>query len=99
MKAVVIEPAAERQIRQAFAWYERQSTGLGQRFVDELDRLIQSISQFPRSFPEVTAGVRRAVEQRFGFNVAYVQDDELVYVIAVVHGSRHPDAWMKPDDD
>ena len=98
MKSVLVEPAAEVQIRSAYAWYEQQLPGLGQRFLDEIDRVLQSISQFPRSYPEVRPGVRRAVELRFKFNVAYTQDDEIVYVLAVVHGSRKPSAWMRSDD-
>jgi len=34
---------------------------------------------------------------RFPFGVFYEIDDEGVVVIAVRHGSRHPDRWQRRD--
>ena len=40
---------ARRELDDAFAWYERQSAGLGYEFLDELDRVARRIRTYPDS--------------------------------------------------
>ena len=37
--AVIVQPEAEADITEAFAWYEGRAAGLGHSFVAEVDRL------------------------------------------------------------
>jgi plasmid stabilization system protein ParE len=44
---------AQRELDDAVAWYNRQAAGLGQEFLDELDRAVRRAVAFPMSCPEV----------------------------------------------
>lgn len=88
-----LRPEAGRDLRDAARWYESQEPGLGNRFLDEVSRTFQFISDSPYLYPEVHAGVRRAVLRRFPYGIFYVIDEETAVVLAVVHASRDPEIW------
>jgi plasmid stabilization system protein ParE len=89
MTRLIIEPLAEADMNEAFAWYEQQESGLGDKFKSALNLVLQQIARFPESCPK-HFGARRAVERKFKFNVIYEYAEETVFVTAVVHGSRDP---------
>lgn len=55
---------ARQELDDAFVWYERQSSGLGYEFLDEIDRTIHRIKAYPDSCAELTPGMRRALVNR-----------------------------------
>jgi plasmid stabilization system protein ParE len=44
---LIIAPEAEQDIDEAYAWYERQRVGLGERFLTSVDACIQAICRTP----------------------------------------------------
>lgn len=44
---------ARQELLDAVAWYNDQVGGLGQEFLDELDRAIRRTATFPLSCPEI----------------------------------------------
>ncbi len=48
--AIVIQPAAETEITQAFRWYEDKSEGLGSEFMRALDATLSAIQRNPTSY-------------------------------------------------
>ena len=91
---VVFRPAAKAEYEEAAAWYEKQSPGLGEEFLREIDDVISSAAEYPARYPMVTGDVRRAVARRFPFGVLSMQADTLV-VLAVFHGRRNPGVWRR----
>jgi hypothetical protein len=53
MKVEFLVPA-QKEVDAAVVWYEEQVSGLGQKFLDDLDRTIRRIHSFPKSSPEIT---------------------------------------------
>jgi hypothetical protein len=47
LKPVFLRRAAQADIPKAAAWHERQSNGLGDRFLDRVDEAIEGIRQIP----------------------------------------------------
>lgn len=47
---------AQQELDDAVAWYNEQATGLGQEFLDELDRAVRRAVTFPISCPEIEPG-------------------------------------------
>lgn len=93
--AVYVRPEARADIEQASAWYERQRTGLGRDFLDEVLDALDRIADDPRIYPVVHRQTHRAVIHRFPFGVFYRVKDDTIVVLAVMHGSRHPLAWQQ----
>jgi len=92
---VHLRPEAEADIEEAALWYEKQREGLGQDFLDELLSAINAISEDPHIFPVVHRNTHRAIIHRFPFGVYYRVEDDLIVVVAAMHGSRHPRRWKQ----
>jgi plasmid stabilization system protein ParE len=88
---LVVDPAAEVDILEAFRWYEISSLGLGNRFLDSLDSAFQSIIDNPVAFPNVIEDVRRTLTKTFPYLVFFTANEESVYILAVIHASQDPD--------
>lgn len=86
---------AECDVEEAAQWYERQREGLGQLFLDEVLRTLQGISEQPEFYPLVHRSTRRALIHKFPFGIYYRVHQEVVVVVAVMHGSRHPRRWQR----
>jgi plasmid stabilization system protein ParE len=89
-----VEPEAEADIAEAFAWYEAQRPGLGTEFKAALVDLLQTIEDAPERVPVIRGRTRRALLRRFPFGVFYVLDPELIAVTACLHGRRNPRRWQ-----
>jgi plasmid stabilization system protein ParE len=55
-----IHPAALEETEAAAGWYAQRSRRAAERFLDEIDRAVDRISQNPEQFPFYIAGTRRA---------------------------------------
>jgi plasmid stabilization system protein ParE len=90
---VHFRPDAETDIANAAAWYETQKTGLGVEFLDEVLSTCNSIAENPEKYPLVHRKARRAVIHKFPFGIYYRIENDLVTIVAVLHGSRDPNNW------
>ncbi len=84
---------AQKEIQDAFSWYESKRTGLGDEFAGELSSLFQRISHSPQSFPSGPHETRKAVLKRFPFVVYFVAGKDWITIVAVYHSSRIPGGW------
>ena len=95
MYSVIFTPAARAELVEAQDWYEGEATGLGRRFRQAIDALIERMSDNPRQFPIVFKNVRRALLRRFPYSLFFVVEDAALIVIACFHASRDPSHWQK----
>ena len=95
MYSVIFTQAARGELIDAQDWYEREATGLGSRFRQAIDALIDRMSDNPREFPIVFKNVRRALLRRFPYSLFFVVEDDTLIVIACFHASRDPSRWQK----
>lgn len=87
---LVVRPEAEADVLEAFRWYNEQLPGLGQEFLEELDRVIGSIHQNPRVHGKVHRDLRRALMRRFPYGVFYSVSPDRIVVVAILHAARDP---------
>jgi plasmid stabilization system protein ParE len=85
---------AQRELDDAVAWYDEQAAGLGLEFLDELDRAVRRVLDFPLSFPEIERSIRRCRLARFPYGLIYGVDGETIVVLAVAHLHRQPHYWI-----
>lgn len=101
MKPVVLDSEAAKELRDAIAFYNRRREGLGDRFSDEVEATLDVIERRPRAQSIHTEDFRkRRVPKPFPYTVYFVEYDDHVWIAAVYHDKRKPDAWMsrRPDD-
>ncbi len=86
-------PEAEQELYEAASRYESEVSDLGSRFVDEVERVVQLLVEHPEMGSQLDDELRHFVLRRFPFSVVYAVVSEVVYVVAVAHGSREPGYW------
>ena len=90
----IVRPAAAADIDDAFLWYEAQRPGLGGEFLAAADTLISAIAQHPLRYPVARRNTRRALMRRFPYAMYFRVYDEVIVVVACMHGRRNPRRWQ-----
>ena len=90
---VVFRPEASAEVLETKSWYDGRASGLGNRFIDDLEALLARVVERPVSFPTVRDQTRRAVLRRFPYAVYFRQNDNQIVVLAV-HGRQDPKRWQ-----
>jgi plasmid stabilization system protein ParE len=84
-------PLAEQAALDAAIWYEKRQPGLGEEFLNDVDRAVRVLSDSALLHRIRFADVRRAPIHRFKFyGVYYVVRENEVWILAIFHGRRHP---------
>ena len=92
-KQIVIRSEAELDIKDAYEWYECQRKGLGEGFLLCIEQALSRISRNPEIYSLVYKDVRRVLIHRFPFSVFFIESEENISVLAVLHARRNPKAW------
>jgi len=90
VKPVVLRRAAKADIAKAAAWYERQSEGLGDQFLDRVDEAIDGIRQNPLGYAVRIDDVRMASLKKFPYGLWFYVEDEGSIVIGCLSHRRNP---------
>lgn len=93
--SVRFQPVARIELIEARDWYERRSSGLGEAFVQEVDRQVQHIAENPAGFPVMLADVRRVRLRRFPYSLFYRIVGDECFVQACFHAHRDPRLWQE----
>jgi toxin ParE1/3/4 len=64
-------------------------------FIGELQRAVGTIREAPDRWPQGKNNTRRFVLWRFPFSIIYSEQNSIITVWAVGHGSRRPDYWAQ----
>ena len=91
--AVVLAPAAERDIADAFLWYKERNALAADGFRAEVFDAIEHIAASPLSRPADDEGNRHRVLKRFPYSVFYEVMGNKVTVLAIAHHRRKPAYW------
>jgi toxin ParE1/3/4 len=87
---------AENDMLEAYLWYEQQRPGLGEEFLESLDKAHQSIIQNPSTYrTRYKKKVRAFLVDRFPYLILYVLEKIDVNVISVFDTRRDPQIWKK----
>ncbi|MBL1319657.1 MAG: type II toxin-antitoxin system RelE/ParE family toxin [Methylophaga sp.] len=94
MKVVFLK-IAEAELDDAFEYYESVQSGLGFRFLTEVELSNTRIQQFPLSYEKIGKYSRRCLVQKFPYGIIYqyVEHKKEILVVAVSHLHRVPDYW------
>ncbi|MCU0834759.1 MAG: type II toxin-antitoxin system RelE/ParE family toxin [Chromatiaceae bacterium] len=91
-------PEAEFEVIEAAAHYEREVPGLGVRFGDEVERVIDLLIKNPKLGAPIQEDIRHFVLRQFPFSVIYAEVGDILYVLAIAHSSRKPGYWSERSD-
>jgi hypothetical protein len=95
MPSLEFHPDIYHEVREGYRWYESKSNGLGENFLNEPDSAFNLILELPDTWPFVSNSFRRYLLKRFPYGVIYKIDNDVIFIVAVMHLSREPYYWRK----
>ncbi|MFW5777167.1 MAG: type II toxin-antitoxin system RelE/ParE family toxin [Spirochaetota bacterium] len=92
-RELIVRPEAEVEMAEAYHWYEACSPGLGADFLLSVEAVVRAAARNPLQFAVVHRGIRRGLTRRFPYQVFFLDDEQRVVVLAVLHAKRDPERW------
>ena len=97
MKRIEFHSEAEEDLNEAIDFYEGRDEGLGARFAAAVRSCLTAIPQRAYVPPARThrhLGVKcTAVSKRWPYRVFFIDGNDAIFVLAVMHNRRREDAW------
>jgi toxin ParE1/3/4 len=91
---VQLSEEAEEDLFESYVWYERKRSSLGDEFLSQIQKTLDTITNSPESYPiRYRKMVRAFVVDRFPFLILFIKKESLVEVISIFHTSRNPKIW------
>ncbi len=84
---------ARRELNEASQYYERESPGLGQAFLAEVERGTDEIVRNPAAGLVVRGAIRRRLIRRFPYALLYRATSSEIRILAVMNLKRRPAYW------
>jgi toxin ParE1/3/4 len=72
-------PEAEKDLHEAFLWYEEQYAGLGEKFVADIKSSISTILEYPKGWPLVGKYTRRCLLIKYPYILLYTYENNEIY--------------------
>lgn len=91
-------PEAELELIAAAVYYNKQVTGLGERFEFEIRYATELLLDQPEIGTSVGPGLRKFILTRFLFTLYYSVIGDILCIEAVAHQSRRPGYWKSRVD-
>jgi toxin ParE1/3/4 len=92
---LILLPAARDDFDGAIGWYYSRDPNLADRLQAAVDAAFDRILDKPDRFPQIQAPVRRLLLRRFPYAIYYIDQSDLVVVLAVLHHKRDPRIWKR----
>ncbi len=91
---------AERELVDGARWYEEREAGLGDAFLTEVSRALDSVAAGPDQYPfeewnRSQRVVRRCPLDRFPYQLVFEVCPDRVVILAVAHYRRRPGYWRR----
>lgn len=90
---LLFHPAAVEEAETAGRWYRERSSRAANRFVVELNQVIDKILEAPHRWPRGIHGTRKLNLPCFPFTVVYLESEFHIQILAIAHGRRRPGYW------
>lgn len=86
-------PAVRGEVNGSYRFYEKKRVGLGQSFLNQVERALSRIGDDPEQFSFAEDDIRQCLVKRFPFVIYYRLLTDRIRILSVFHASRDPDEW------
>jgi hypothetical protein len=85
-------PIAIKELQESFDWYEERSDGLGEIFVEAIDKSSVAILLNPLAYPRYKSRYRQFVVDKFPYVIIYefLERSDQINILHIFHTSRNP---------
>jgi hypothetical protein len=94
-RRVRYHPLLDCDVREAAAWYDRRSPGLGDAFVELVQKRIADVMADPQRFALSESGCRYVRVPRFPYVVLFDVTETELLILAVLHTARAMEKWRE----
>jgi len=84
---------ARAEFQEQVAYFDDQVSGLGDKFIQDVEAAVRAIREHPESGAPVSRNVRKKVLGAFPFNIFYVAASSEIVIVAVAAHRRRPRYW------
>ncbi|MFZ6053145.1 type II toxin-antitoxin system RelE/ParE family toxin [Halocola ammonii] len=91
--SIIISESAEVDVRDAFLWYEKQQSKLGERFERRIESAIENIKDNPLKIEVKYGNVRIFFLKKFPYGIHFTVARDEILIVSVFHTSRDPKKW------
>lgn len=85
---LLIKPIVFIDVEDAYLYYEKKVTGLGNRFYQNILLAFNNIDQNPLNYSFVNQPVRRHILKDFPYKVYFVVENQQVIILGIAHVKR-----------
>ncbi len=83
---------AQKELDDAYQWYQERQHGLGIRFMNAVDKKLQEIANNPQRYAKRNGNYRETMVDVFPYTIVYeiLEKEKIVFVLHVFHTKRNP---------
>ena len=85
---LLVRPAAEKDLADAFDWYEGQQHGLGGEFLRYINERLSRIVLRPEQYALYYKHYRRLHVKKFHYNILFRIIGKDVFIVRILHSAR-----------
>jgi len=94
--AFELDDSAEAELYNIVDYYKQFDHSLSSDFIQEFERAVQRLLDFPKAGSPYLHGTNRFILRRFPYAIVYkIYRDEVIVAHAVMHMKRKPDYWKE----
>lgn len=86
---------AKKDYQEAKKWYDEIDPELGDYFESVIEGALHRMIENPVRNQIISGDTRKAVVQKFPFNLFYIISDKSIVVTAILHQRRNPKHWTR----
>ena len=95
MRRLHLQSIADAELAEAFEWDRTRSPKTARTFLAAVDTTLARVRETPEQFPVAKGQLRRALVPRFPYADFFVPSADVVRVVGIIHGKRHPRRWLR----
>ena len=89
----IFHPEAEEEFIAAVRHYSDIDPSLGADFETKVEEGVLLAMTFPSMWREISPGLHRVLIRRFPYGIIYAYDEDVCYILAVMHLHAKPGYW------
>ncbi len=89
---IELHSGAQKELTEAFQWYEERSPGLGVRFIEAVNKKFIELGKYPDRYAKRKSEFREVSTNIFPYIIIYefLSKEKVVFVSYVFHSKRNP---------
>jgi hypothetical protein len=84
---------AEEEMTEAALFYESALVGLGTDFLNDVQRAVNRVLDYPQIGQPIDGDLRRTLLHRFPFSLIYTISEDGIVIVAIAHYGRTSGYW------